>query len=124
MTVFIYALGKVVAYGAVCYVGVRWFRPGVQRPLVAAVGLGLLRFAIGLFFALLIYVASTNLYGHLAGVEARSVLTYAAVYVPVRWVEWSLMSLLLVSDSRSVLGFALGAGVRDRVWRASGIATS
>jgi len=44
------------------------------------------------------------------------------VYVPVRWIEWGIMSLFLVSPGGS--RFFLGQGRADRFWRIGGIGIS
>ena len=53
---------------------------------------------------------------------AANALTYLSVYVPVRWLEWSIMAALLLSPSISQ--FLFGAARPDRLWRAGGIVIS
>jgi len=124
MEVILYALGKIIAYCVLCYLGVRLFKPTAGHPVAICIALGLLRFGLGLLFALPIYIVSNQVYGQVSAAQAGEALTYIAVYVPVRWVEWSIMALLVVAGSRSPAGFLLGADGRDRLWRAVGIVTS
>jgi hypothetical protein len=51
-------------------------------------------------------------------------IAYLAVYVPVRWIEWGLIALIVTPDARHFGAFWLGANRRDRLWRLCGIAAS
>ena len=121
---------KAAAYAGWCALGLRLLRPGVSRRALAALALGLLRLVIGLSFAVGIFLASTLLVAglHEAAGEPLSpsatvVLTYLAVYVPVRWVEWALIELVLTSEARTLRGFLLSSR-RARPWRLGGILVS
>ncbi len=120
----IYFLIKYTAYVAWCYAGARWFAPERGKFLQRALLLGILRAALGLVFGILIFFGVSFVYGELSGVPARSILAYLGVYVPVRWVEWSIISAILSRESRSIVGFAWGITQRERFWRAGGIAIS
>jgi len=60
----------------------------------------------------------------LSGFPLRSVITYVAVYVPIRWVEWSLIAVVIVPAARSWKGLLVGTGRADRSWRLAGIVVS
>jgi hypothetical protein len=116
---------KFLAYSGWLYYGLRsrgkssWGR---------AVAFGLVRLLMGFFFGVLIYLASSWVVVHLSsnfglGV-LRDVLAYLSVYVPVRWVEWSIMAALIAPQSFSLAQLAFGAGGADRRWRAGGILLS
>lgn len=123
-TLLLYGAGKIVAYTVVCYVGLTFFRVPGASSVLGALGLGMLRFLIGLSFALPIFLFSDSVHGSLADIPLRGLLTYLAVYVPVRWLEWSFMALMVVESSRTLPAFLLGSTLADRTWRVAGIATS
>lgn len=118
-----YFVLKLAAYAGWCYAGIRMLdgaRPGARA---RALGLGALRVALGLSLGLVIWYLSTRVYGALSTheVAGKQVLTYLAVYVPVRWLEWSLMASLI---ERSPLAFLLPASGRSVLFRLGGIAVS
>lgn len=122
MPALLYILTKLLAYIGWMYVGLRVL-PGESRASAArAFFLGMLRLFLGLLFAVVIYLFSSALLTHLGFGLAANVLTYLSVYVPVRWLEWSLMAALVLSPSISQ--FLLGTGKTDRLWRAGGIVLS
>jgi hypothetical protein len=51
-------------------------------------------------------------------------IAYLAVYVPIRWLEWSVIAFFLTPGARTFGGFLLGSTARDRGWRLGGIALS
>jgi hypothetical protein len=55
---------------------------------------------------------------------AGKMTAYISVYVPVRWVEWAVISLFVFKSSRSFAGFLFGGDSTDRLWRLGGIAIS
>lgn len=120
----LYAGTKIVAYIAVVYAGYRFLTPSAAHPARSSVLVGLVRFAMGLGFGLVIWLASSKLIVSLSGFPLRSVITYVAVYVPIRWVEWSLIALVIVPAARSWKGLLVGTGRADRSWRLAGIVVS
>ena len=122
-----YALIKVLAYSAWCALGIRWLAPTRKR--IEALLFGSVRFLFGLGFGIGIYLAAQVLFAGLneygiASVRLASVLVYAAVYVPVRWIEWGLIELMLARPRPGLGGFLAGASARARGWRLGGIAIS
>ncbi|MSR63503.1 MAG: hypothetical protein EXS08_13760 [Planctomycetes bacterium] len=124
-----YLVLKAAAYCTWCWVGVRVFRPERAAKLGLGVGLGVLRMLLGLVFGVGIFLAGGAVMESLAGVEAlpfgvASALTYLAVYVPVRWLEWGLIEFLLVTGERDFTTVLGGSGKRGVRWRLGGIALS
>ena len=113
---------KLFAYMAWMYLGLRALRSGAKPSMRYAIFLGILRLFLGLIFALVIYFLSSAVLSRLGSGFAPNVFTYLAVYVPVRWLEWSMMAALLMSPSLSQ--FLLGNARTDRLWRLGGIAIS
>jgi len=127
MVAFLYLGVKFLAYSGWLYYGLYRFH-GRKPALGAAAAFGLLRLLMGFFFGVLIYLASSWVVVHLgAGLGlgmARDVAAYLSVYLPVRWVEWSIMAGLLCPQAVGPVRLALGADARDRGWRAGGILIS
>ena len=117
----LYAVLKFAVYSGWCWVGLKLFRPHGERRPRAALGLGLLRLGMGAFFGILIWVLGTAAARPLGG---NQVLIYLAVYVPVRWIEWAIIDLLIQPERFSFKVFFLGAGPVSRGWRARGIVVS
>jgi hypothetical protein len=85
---------------------------------------GFLRLLMGLFFAVVIWLISSIVLSHIGYGLPQNILTYVLVYVPVRWIEWSIMATLIVPDSFSLLRWISGTSPRDRNWRLGGIVIS
>jgi hypothetical protein len=87
---------------------------------------GLARLAMGFSIGLVIWITGSlvSSWFHRLMPDHRTlgdVVTYASVYVPVRWFEWAVFDLVIDPRARSVRGFFLG---RTRAWRLGGIAIS
>ena len=127
---FGYFVIKALAYSAWIFVGLRTFSRGGTRRAWIALGLGALRLCMGLGFGVVIWFASSIVFPaveHLSSDPSEllpNIATYAAVYVPVRWIEWGIFDLALNRDARSFRGFLAGSRARSRWWRAGGIAIS
>src|SRR5215475_6944898 len=127
MGALVYLGVKFLAYSGWLYFGLyrlRGSKPGLGR----AAAFGFLRLLMGFFFGVLIYLASswvvTRLGPGLGLGLARDVAAYLLVYVPVRWVEWSIMAVLVSPRPVGPVGMVLGADAGDRGWRAGGILIS
>lgn len=118
---FLLYLGcKFVAYCAWCGLGARLHghRDGlVWRGLV----FGTVRLGMGAVFGLIAIVALLNL---LNVVVRNTVQLYLLVYVPVRWIEWSIMVPLLDKQGPSLRGLVVGRAPASATWRLGGIAIS
>jgi hypothetical protein len=51
-------------------------------------------------------------------------LTYFAIYIPVRWIEWAIVAFALTAPPRPRDNFLLGSGRSSRLWRLGGIVVS
>jgi hypothetical protein len=112
-----YVALKYTAYAAWCFLGLRWLR-GITPLLSSALGLGLLRLFLGIFFGVAIFLIGAMM--HL-NVPNHPWLSYFAAYVPVRWVEWSIMTLLVAPGSGF---FMVKANSKSNLWKLGGIAVS
>jgi len=116
---------KGAAYAGWCALGVRRFRPERASVLTPALLLGLLRLCLGLVFGVAIFLGGAFLFAGLGesglGVTAAMALTYLAVYVPVRWIEWGIVEAVLSPAARTASGFLGGTDAGARNWRVGGI---
>ena len=113
---------KFLAYSAWIFWGLRALRKDSTPSPLGSLALGFLRLCLGLFFGVLIYLLSATLLSHLGYGLPQNVLTYLLVYIPVRWIEWSIMAVILAPGSFAQ--FFAGAAKPDRLWRLGGIAIS
>ncbi len=90
-----YVFLKALAYIAWCFVGVGWFRTSAASPRRSAVAFGLGRLALGIALGFGIYIAALSM----NNATRNAPLTYVAIYLPIRGLEWSLWYFLL-RDSR------------------------
>lgn len=117
----IYVVLKYVAYAWWCSVGLRLFNRALRARVAAALGFGLLRLVIGLFFGFIIASLSTWIYTTFSSVSEKSVLIYLSVYVPVRWIEWSILGVVIAPGARTLKSFLIGLNRISRGWRLGGI---
>jgi len=115
---------KYLAYAAWCFVGLSLLSAISPVRLSLALGFGLLRLLLGLMFGLFIYLVGSIVYSALIDAPATGLLTYLAVYVPVRWVEWSILGILIAPSARTFAAFWTGSNDRDRLWRLGGVLIS
>ena len=126
---FAYLLLKAAAYCAWCWAGVCTFRPERASKLGLGIALGLLRLLLGLGFGVGIWLAGSFVFERLAttdalGNRAAMALTYLAVYVPVRWIEWGILETIMFTGERDFTTVLGGSGARGVRWRFGGIAIS
>jgi len=124
MEALLYFGGKFFAYSAWCYLGLHVFRPQNSRLLGRAIIFGAIRLSLGFFFGVLIYLFSSVLITSLAPGLPGNVIAYLCVYVPVRWIEWTIMALLILPGPIAPSQWIAGNGRTDRLWRLGGIAIS
>ena len=124
MAALLYFAVKFIAYSAWCFVGLGKFRHDQKSRLARAVAYGAFRFFLGFFFGVLIWLISSALMSKLGYGVSQNVATYLLVYVPVRWIEWAIMAVMIVPGSYPFSRWALGTGGDDRLWRFGGIAIS
>jgi vacuolar-type H+-ATPase subunit I/STV1 len=115
---------KFLAYTAWCFFGLCQFRADQQSCFTRSLVFGFLRLLLGFFFGVLIFIASMAMIAALGSSLSQNVATYLLVYVPVRWIEWAIMAVLIVPNSASFSAWAMGTSTKDRLWRFGGIAIS
>ena len=120
----LYFVVKLIAYCVWCYVGLRLFQSEAKVLPAKAIGFGILRLFMGFFFGILIYFLSSALITHIGAGLPENTITYIAVYVPIRWIEWSIMAAILYRGTTRPYPWLLGEKSHDRYWRLGGIAIS
>lgn len=123
----LYLLIKLIAYCVWCYIGLRLFRPEQTQFIAGALRFGLIRLLMGFFFGVVIFFAAFTWADVLGRGMRQDVITYLGAYVPVRWIEWTIMAILLNPSVRrmpNALHWLIGNGSRDRLWRVGGIVIS
>lgn len=116
-----YFVLKYLAYSAWCFMGLRMLRSEPPRK-GAAFGLGLMRLVLGFTLGLFIWAASTKVASSVGTDRAtRQIAAYLAVYVPVRWFEWSLIASLV---ERSPIAFLVPRTGSSLLFRLGGILVS
>ncbi len=133
-----YILVKLVAYTAWSALGLEWLRsfPSTDTAVLnqpttnekgsdwlPAIGFGILRLFMGVFFGLLIWMISSALAEGTTPWIVRDAAIYAAVYVPVRWIEWTILAWLIAKQFRKVSWAFRWSDVTTR-WRLGGIVIS
>jgi hypothetical protein len=124
MVALLYAAVKLLAYGCWSYLGLRNFRPPMNNLYGRSLVYGFLRLLMGLFFGVCIWMISTVVLSHIGYGLPQNILTYALVYLPVRWIEWSIMAALIVPGSFPFVHWIAGTSRQDRNWRLGGIVIS
>ena len=107
----VYVLVKYLAYSLWCYLGLRWLRD--RKSVGAGVAFGSVRLGLGMIFGVGIFVIGGML--HL-NAPSNSWLAYLAVYVPVRYVEWSILAALLGARRPIIFDRRRGNAAMDH-WR-------
>lgn len=120
----IYPSIKFLAYSFWCYVALRNFRPPMNDLYTRSLLFGFLRLVMGLFFGLAIWMVGAFVLSRIGSGIPQNIIAYLLIYVPVRWIEWSIMAGLIVPDSFSFVQWISGTSPRDRNWRLVGIAIS
>src|SRR5215813_10013733 len=121
MGAILYLVVKYLAYAGWMFFGLRKLRHE-RSPLLRSFLFGFFRLCLGFFFGVLIYFLSSALMSQLGFSSGSNILTYLAVYVPVRWIEWSIMAAILIPGSFAQ--FFVGRAKPDRFWRVGGIVIS
>ncbi len=120
----LYLVVKLLAYCVWCFVGLRMFQPAAKLLPARAIGFGVLRLFMGFFFGIAIYFLGSLSLTLLGSGLQQNIITYVLVYVPVRWLEWSIMSAILAACVAHISPWFLGWNPRDRYWRLGGILIS
>jgi hypothetical protein len=112
----VYVLGKYLVYSIWCYLGLRWLRD--KKSAGAGMAFGSVRLGLGIIFGVAIFVIGGML--HL-NAPANSWFAYFAVYVPVRYIEWSILAALLGTSGGQVFQIT---GAATQRWIVGGIIVS
>lgn len=70
---------------------------------------------MGIVFGIVIWFVGAEVAGRLWDTPHSDLIIYLLVYVPVRWVEWTLLDWLMARKSATAIGYG---------WRLGGIAIS
>lgn len=112
----VYILVKYLSYSIWCYLGLRWLRD--SKSVGAGVAFGSVRLGLGMIFGVGIFVIGGML--HL-NAPTNSWFAYLAVYVPVRYIEWSILAALLGTKGGQVFQIT---GAATQRWILGGIVVS
>ena len=102
----VYAVAKYLVYSLWCYVGLRTLA-GQMTSLRHALGFGAIRWLLGLVLGLLVFIAVSS-------VDRTSVaVLYFAIYTPLRVLEWTVMTWLMLrqhpqASARARLAWVFG----------------
>lgn len=130
-----YILAKFVAYTLWCALGIQFLwsaerdanaqlatasrttfgKTTFGNKWLLASGYGLLRLLMGVCFGIVIWILGSLVAASIMNAPHPDVIVYFAVYVPVRWVEWTILDWLMARKA------AVGIGYK---WRLGGIAIS
>jgi hypothetical protein len=129
MNLALYVLAKFFAYTVWCVFGIELLRSSEraicgplttaeaspQEKWLLATGYGLLRLLMGVFFGLLIWLLGSVVAENIVSAPGRDVMTYLVVYIPVRWLEWTILAWFMARNTTKHIGYG---------WRLGGIAIS
>jgi len=79
---------------------------------------------MGFFFGISIYFLGSLCLTVLGSGLPQNVITYLLVYIPIRWIEWSIMAAPIAVNPSGGTSWFLGWNARDRCWRFGGIGIS
>jgi len=116
----IYVVVKAICYVSWCGLGAT-IHGHRDRINFKAFVYGFVRLVIGVILGAF---AIANLSIWMSELIKNPVVVYAIAYLPVRWVEWSLMAVLMDQEHRTVPNFFFGLTWKSRLWRLGGMAIS
>jgi len=116
----VYSLVKFGAYVGWSTLGVK-LHGHTNRIFLRGLLWGVVRLFMGIVFGLVAIGLLANL---IVGVAKSQPATYFIVYVPVRWVEWSLLGLWLDTQPPSIKAFLGGSSRTSVYWKLGGIVIS
>jgi hypothetical protein len=124
LPIAIYFSAKYAAYAAWCGLGLRWLDPSRPARRRLALLFGAMRLGLGFLLGFLLWN-----FPRIPGFDPETMLGgalpfYFVLFPPMRWLEWSLVALLLDPSSRSRGAFLVGASARARLWRLGGVGLS
>jgi hypothetical protein len=116
----VYFPAKIFAYSWWCYQGIRNMQLTYTRPKLAAFLFGLLRLALGLTLILILLFLTAAIYDEKNPFNT-GLLAYLLVNLPVHWLEWSVMDVIMNRKSRALKFFIPGSSSASRYWRLGGV---
>jgi hypothetical protein len=116
----LYVAVKAVAYMAWCGLGAR-LHGDRERLWLKGILYGFFRLAMGCVLGLILIYLLVNA---LAITNVNPVLLYLAVYVPVRWLEWSALAVVMDRNRESLARQFLRGSPSSIFWRVGGIVIS
>lgn len=119
-----YLLLKLMTYTAWCALAVRMFGDRSGNLLLTSFSYGIVRFFLGFFFGAIIFLLSSFVFESVYNLPMRGIITYLLVYVPIRWIEWSLIAALIDRTPSFFLSFIFVKTKQQLLWRLGGIVVS
>jgi hypothetical protein len=116
----VYSLVKFGAYVAWSTFGVK-LHGQTHRIFLRGLLFGVVRLFMGILFGLIAIGLLANV---VFGAARNQPATYFIVYPPVRWVEWSLLALMLDPKPASFKAFLGGSSRKSIYWKLGGIVIS
>jgi hypothetical protein len=101
MELLLYVAIKFTVYVVWCGIGVTLFRLQSPNTIRAALGFGLVRLLLGVALGTGLFLAAAVVKIGNWGLSHLAI--YLLMYVPLRWIEWSIMGYLLQPASQSLL---------------------
>ena len=121
----LYLFPKFLIYVLWCYLGLRLFRAQGENWGNNAFLYGLYRLLLGFGFGFVVFIAAAALESNGVNSEHNSTaLEYVLVYLPIRWIEWTIMAIVIIPISTGLFRWLSGLNKTDRLWRLGGIAIS
>ena len=111
----LYAVVKFLAYSTWCYIGISIIT-GLKPSLRTAVGLGMVRWLLGMLFGTAIFFSFP------VTSSANVASTYFSIYTPVRIVEWGIIAFLIFGRAQDQSGSF--STLRAIAWVIGGIVVS
>jgi hypothetical protein len=122
---FLYLFPKFLIYVLWCYVGLRIFRSKSENWGNDAFVFGFYRLLLGFGFGFLVFLAAAALESNGGNTgHSSTALEYVLVYLPIRWIEWTFMAVVILPGSNRFFQWFSGLNNADRLWRLGGIAIS
>jgi hypothetical protein len=123
---FAYLPTKLVLYAVVARFGINVFQPQLRHAWRRAILAASLRALIGLAMAIPLFVLGGALQNvhHWESEVGLIVWAYLLLYIPLRWIAWSLVAPVVNPAARGVRAVAIPSGGPDVMWRSTGVIAS
>jgi len=104
--------------------GLKKFRPPADDRESVAFRFGFYRLLIGVVFGFAVGLSVFAVAPGLTNGADGGIFLYLCTYIPVRWVEWTIMSFLIIRGSNPPGQWLFGLSEADRLCRLGGIGVS